>query len=210
MYIYVCIHTYVCILTYVYSCMYTYVCILMYVYSCMYTHVCILMYVYSCMYTHVCILMYVSSCMYTHVCIPLYVYPCIRTPSRSTFSVSFPLAGTKKVYITVTTNTGEVVEVEDRDEIKLFLRGRYLSSMDAMWRVLKFKTYPESQPSVCTIKIKTPDEMNDLIDSGLNCAMSIYFNRPRELADYTFVNLFERFIGGALKKYAYMHTYVCI
>ena len=70
-------------------------------------------------------------------------------------------------------------DVSDKDEITLYLRGRYLCSMDAMWRTLgkfidlsyimtfivliflkinivkDYQTYPAPNPSVRIIKIKT-------------------------------------------------------
>lgn len=100
------------------------------------------------------------------------------------------------MYVTVTTSTGEVVQQENKDEIKLFLKGRYMSSMDAMWRVLNFHTYPSSTPSVTTIKIKTPSDLDELMADGMSCSMLVYFCRPEALRNYKYTDMYKLFLSG--------------
>ena len=49
------------------------------------------------------------------------------------------------------------------DEISLYLRGRYLCSMDCYWRILGHETYPASSPAVKIIKV-----ISDQSASALN------------------------------------------
>ena len=55
----------------------------------------------------------------------------------------------KKIY--------NIEDVDPKDEILLYIRGRYLCSMDAMWRILKYQTYPSPSPTVNIVKAKLPE-----------------------------------------------------
>jgi hypothetical protein len=47
------------------------------------------------------------------------------------------------------------------DEISHYIRGRLLCSMDAVWRIFGYQTYPATSP-ICeeiNIKIKTPEHL---------------------------------------------------
>ena len=46
-----------------------------------------------------------------------------------------------------------------RNEITLYICGRYLCASEAIWRAFKYLTYPPSSPSVLTIKVITQDEL---------------------------------------------------
>ena len=110
--------------------------------------------------------------------------------------------------------------MSDKDEITLYLRGRYLCSMDAMWRTLGkfidlsyimtfivliflkinivkgYQTYPAPNPSVRIIKIKTEIEMNKIIQDRHVCDLLIYFNRPSTLHNVTYPSLFQNYTYG--------------
>jgi len=105
-------------------------------------------------------------------------------------------------------------DVNDKDEITLYLRGRYLCSMDAMWRTLGkcnlsiinyynttvnvmylgYQTYPSPCPSVRIIKIKTENEINKIIQDGHVCDLLIYFHRPSILHNLTYPAFFQIYI----------------
>jgi len=108
-------------------------------------------------------------------------------------------------------------DVNDKDEISLYIRGRYLCSMDAMWRtlvklilstiiddttyycsfykyILGYQTYPSPIPSVIIIKIKTENEMNKIIQDGQVCDLLIYFYRPSSLQSLTYPALFKLYL----------------
>jgi hypothetical protein len=83
-----------------------------------------------------------------------------------------------------------------RDEIKLYLDARYMCSMDAMWRILGYHTYPASTPSVQTIKIKTEPVVNQLLVDGKSCDMLAYVHRPASLAHLKYTELFTTYLSG--------------
>lgn len=74
------------------------------------------------------------------------------------------------------TNADDVLE---NDEHNLYLRARVISSMDAMWRVLGFQTYPAASPSVFKVKVKIPSDLDHLAKDNKISDLTIYFNRPR-------------------------------
>jgi hypothetical protein len=91
-------------------------------------------------------------------------------------------------------NLNNIDDVNEKDEIKLYLRGRMLSAMDACWRIFGYQTYPASQPSVVTIKAKNELEMILLLNDGKLCDLAVYFNRPInniQFNDLTYSNFFK-------------------
>ena len=72
---------------------------------------------------------------------------------------SYICKGNKKVDL-VLNNTSDICET---DEINLFLRGRMLTSMDAVWRIFGYKTYPATEPYICLIKVKLPKDLQFMI-----------------------------------------------
>lgn len=86
-------------------------------------------------------------------------------------------------------------DVADDDEITLYLRGRYLCSMDAMWRVLGYRTYPSPTPKVRTIKAMLPDVSNNFRRKQKLSDLEIYFARPSELHHLKYVDFNKEFIG---------------
>jgi len=84
-------------------------------------------------------------------------------------------------------------DVHEHDEIKMFLRGRMMSSMEACWRVLNYQTYPGSNPPVSTIKLKTADQLQMIQDKNKTCDFDVYLNRPPALLHLTFVEFFKNF-----------------
>jgi hypothetical protein len=95
--------------------------------------------------------------------------------------------GAKKVKLRLT----NAEEVSDNDEITLYLRGRFLCAMDAMWRTLGYQTYPSSSPAVQTITVKMPAMVQFLLFEKKSCDMLIYFNRPIQLRHLKYTELFK-------------------
>jgi hypothetical protein len=50
--------------------------------------------------------------------------------------------------------------------------------MDACWRILGYKTYPATFPTVLTIKVKSENDIIELRSDGKLCDLAVYFNRP--------------------------------
>jgi len=84
-------------------------------------------------------------------------------------------------------------DVHEKDEIKLYIRGRMMSSMEACWRILNYQTYPASTPAVSTIKLKTADQLAKIRELGKVSDFDVYLNRPPALLNLTFVNFFRNF-----------------
>jgi hypothetical protein len=104
-------------------------------------------------------------------------------------------AGQKKVHVHVASAAGEP-QRQCRDEIKLYLDGRYLCAMDAMWRILGYQTYPSCEPTVQTVKIKTPDQVRTLLADGKSCDMLAYINRPASLHHLKYSEMFNSYLSG--------------
>jgi hypothetical protein len=108
--------------------------------------------------------------------IVLYLYKYIyKGPDRVSFSVN---------------------NLEDADEITQFVNHRYLSSMEAMWRVLGYHTYPGPRPSVVCIKVHLPRDEDRRIGRNQQPTMSdflLYLHRPEVLADFKFDELFAHY-----------------
>ena len=82
--------------------------------------------------------------------------------------------GSKKAKIKIS----NIDDVDPKDEILLYVRGRYLCSMDAMWRALKYQTYPSPNPTVNLIKAKLPQVTEHFAAQNMMTDMDTYFLRP--------------------------------
>jgi hypothetical protein len=85
-------------------------------------------------------------------------------------------------------------DIDKKDEINLYLRGRYLCSMDAMWRCLGFNTYPSPTPTVTTINVKMPSDVAYFRKKGLLTDMDVYFCRPAALCALTYTQFYTQFV----------------
>ena len=82
-------------------------------------------------------------------------------------------------------------DVNDNDEIKLYLRGRYLRSMDCYWRILGHDTYPAPSPAVRIIKIVSEQRSMQSLMDGKIPDIIVYFNRPTELHNLKYTEFFN-------------------
>ena len=103
--------------------------------------------------------------------------------------------GNKKVKI-LFDNTDDLHE---KDEINHYIRGRFICSMDAMWRSFGYQTYPASSPSITLIKVKLPDHVMAITGEGKMCDLEIYFRRPLCFKDLKYTEFFDQ--------YDYSYTY---
>jgi hypothetical protein len=102
--------------------------------------------------------------------------------------------GNKKVQCTIHRRDGSEDVIRKDDEINLYIRGRMLCAMDAMWRVLGYQTYPPTSPSVQHIKIKDPALMENLISERKMSDLLVYFKRPQEFHHMLYTEFFKQFI----------------
>jgi hypothetical protein len=77
------------------------------------------------------------------------------------------------------------------DEHLLYIRGRKLSAMDAMWQVMGFHTYPASTPSVRLVKAKMPIYLIELDEEGKLCDLLVYFSRRDSEREVVFTKWFD-------------------
>jgi len=80
-------------------------------------------------------------------------------------------------------------------EETLYLKGRIISSMSAIYRILGYNTYPATTPRVKVIKIKAEDDINYLIREGKWTYLLIYWKRPdsNDITEFTFTQLFKQY-----------------
>ena len=103
---------------------------------------------------------------------------------------SYLFKGNQKVQLEINNLTG----INSNDEINIFLRGRMLASMDAMWRIFRYQTYPSPYPSVILIKPKLPDDFKFWYSEGKLTDIFVYFKRPyclRNLKICDFFTLYD-------------------
>ena len=82
---------------------------------------------------------------------------------------------------------------DSRDEIKLFMYGRTMSSMSAVWRLYGYQDYPAPDPPVCTIKVRTKAQLDDFESRGEVTDLQIYYNRPNVLNNLKFTEFFSKY-----------------
>jgi hypothetical protein len=66
--------------------------------------------------------------------------------------------------------------------------------MEAMWRVLGFKTYPAPTPAVYLIKVKLPCHDSSYTENGMMTDMSLYFHRPEVARNLKYAEFHEMYI----------------
>ena len=91
---------------------------------------------------------------------------------------------------------GEVVPFNERDEIDEFIRGRVITSMEAMWRILGYPTYPSCFPTVHSTKIKNDFQMVEMKKKKKLSEFVIYLKRPCEFAAMTITEFYTTFTYG--------------
>ena len=97
--------------------------------------------------------------------------------------------GSKKVRFQLT----NADDVADDNEIKLYIRGRFMCSMDAVWRVLGYDTYPKSTPTVRIIKARIPEFINTYLLSNKLTDLHVYFCRPVAYEDLKYTDFFKTY-----------------
>jgi hypothetical protein len=86
------------------------------------------------------------------------------------------------------------LELDPKDEIGLYLNGRFLCSMDTMWRILGYQTYPASNPTVVTIKVKLESVVTFFKEAGKCTDMLAYLLRPIALETLTYEEMFSLYL----------------
>jgi hypothetical protein len=66
--------------------------------------------------------------------------------------------------------------------------------MDAMWRLMKYETYPKSTPPVSTVKVMMPAAVKYHTSQGKWCDIAVYFSRPDCLHHLTLAEFFQSYV----------------
>lgn len=80
------------------------------------------------------------------------------------------------------------------DEIKMHVRGRYICSMEAMWRAYGFETYPPTNPTVVVAKVYVEEYVTGIQHLNKVTDLIIYFNRPIQLHQLTYSEFIRRYL----------------
>ena len=85
-------------------------------------------------------------------------------------------------------------EREQNKEIKLYLKGRFLCSMDAVWRTFGYHTYPRPNPAVRLIKVKTESMIGYLLQEKKTCDLLLYLLRPEQLQNFLYTEFYKKYV----------------
>lgn len=98
--------------------------------------------------------------------------------------------------------TKYIVQGETTDEIEEYIGARYLSASEACWRIFCFHINQRT-PAVTALPIHLENEncivyregtnIQEVIDRAIS-PLELYFSRPRDLVDCTYVNFYENYI----------------
>jgi hypothetical protein len=104
--------------------------------------------------------------------------------------------GQKKVKVTFHQRDGSHAcdDIYHRDEHGMYIRGRKLNSMDAMWRTYRYKTYPASHPTVKVVKVRTPEFIQSFRNVDKLTELDLYFHRPDNCEDLMFSDFFQQYV----------------
>jgi hypothetical protein len=72
---------------------------------------------------------------------------------------------------------GSEQEHDSLDEIKLFIHGRIMCSMAAVWWMYVYQDYPASEPPVCAFKVCSGTQLNDFIQKCKVTDLQLYWTQ---------------------------------
>ena len=98
-------------------------------------------------------------------------------------------------------------DIADDDEISLHIRAQVISSMDSMWRVMGYSTYPATHPSVIIVHAQTPETIAQYANDGKVTDLYIYLNRPRYIRTGPNENLPPEHDGKSMDELTYLHFF---
>ena len=94
---------------------------------------------------------------------------------------------------------GSEKEHDSLDEIKLFIYGRIMCSMAAVWRMYGYQDYPAPSPPVCAFKVRSGAQLKDFIQRGEVTELQIYYNRPAALDALKYTEFLEKYNTSSKK-----------
>ena len=84
-------------------------------------------------------------------------------------------------------------EHDSQDKIKLFIYGRIMCSMAAVWRMYGYQDYPAPDPPVCAFKVCTGDQLDNFKRQGDVTDLQIYYNQPEVLDGLKYTEFLVRY-----------------
>ncbi len=97
---------------------------------------------------------------------------------------------------------GSEKEQDSLDEIKLFIYGRIMCSMAAVWRMYVYQDYSAPEPPVCAFKVRSGAQLDEFIRHGEITELQIYYNRPAALDALKYTDFLEKYnTSSKLPKY---------
>ena len=84
-------------------------------------------------------------------------------------------------------------DTDSRDEITLHLRGRVTCSMSTFWRFSGFHEYPAPIPAVCSITVRTKEQLDYFSNNNEVTDLQIYYSRPLQLSHMTYIEFFTNY-----------------
>jgi hypothetical protein len=95
---------------------------------------------------------------------------------------------------------GSEQEHDSLDEIKLFIYGRIMCSMVAVWRMYGYQDYPAPEPPVCAFKVCSGAQLKDFIQRCEVTDLEIYYNRPAKLDALKYTDFLKKYNTSKLLK----------
>ncbi len=88
---------------------------------------------------------------------------------------------------------GSEQEHNSLDEIKLFIYGRIMCSMAAVWRMYGYQDYPAPEPPVCVFQVCSGAQLKDFIQQCKVTDLQIYYNCPAELDGLKYIDFLTKY-----------------
>jgi hypothetical protein len=88
---------------------------------------------------------------------------------------------------------GSEQEHDSLDEIKLFIYGRIMCSMVAVWQMYGYQDYPAPDPPVCAFKVCSGAQLKDFIQQCKVTDLQIYYNCPAELDGLKYTDFLTKY-----------------
>jgi hypothetical protein len=72
-------------------------------------------------------------------------------------------------------------EHDSLDEIKIFIYGRIMCSMAAVWQMYRYQDYPAPELPLCAFKVRSGAQLKNFMQLCKVTDLQIYYNCPPEL-----------------------------
>jgi hypothetical protein len=84
-------------------------------------------------------------------------------------------------------------EHDSLDEIKLFIYGRIMCSMVAVWQMYGYQDYPAPETPFCAFKVRSGAQLKDFTQRCEVTDLQINYNRPAELDGLKYTDFLTKY-----------------